>query len=603
MSLLSFGALYATTYYVSPDGFDSNSGSENAPFRTIQKAADIVMPGDCVIVKAGTYYERIKIRTSGTETSPIIFQGEKKNNDEWLTIIDGSEPINGEWFCASEIGNGVYKSSAIPYSPKGMFINNKVVARIGDKWMQTEDGFEWLKKPATSTFQTTYLQEIINWWDGIELLYGYLGGSTYVRFKNNDNPNEFDIRATPKGAGILIDNKENIIISGFKIQGAQNAIEIKGSFARNNTIENNFLMHGINRILIADGANNNFIKRNQIYLNYYGWDDFGAWSNGKGVNYGIKEYVYAEIFKLRISEIGGSEDHGIYLYNSGGGNHLFENHIYQGLIGIFVWGPTNNTQLEGLKVYNNEIHNMSSIGIIEQECYLVNAQFYDNLIYDCNINLRIQRYNDQGYSGKSVYFYRNKFYNPIGIGDHIVFYWSSSILAPNFVHPIYYFYHNSFSGGYIGIDLPTPGKDIGLPNTHFINNIFSSGRFFRGLQPGWEEADRIGLFDYNWVISKSPYSSFPQWYGSNNIDGKGIKIWDDSNLPDFELPQSSLAKNSGIDLSNNFTINSTTYSSLPGMENNYFDGMRPDLGAINKPLDIDISPPSKPRDLRATLIK
>src|SRR5262249_31357167 len=44
-----------TTYYVSPTGSDSNPGSEAAPFKTIQKAADIVNPGDAVIVEDGVY--------------------------------------------------------------------------------------------------------------------------------------------------------------------------------------------------------------------------------------------------------------------------------------------------------------------------------------------------------------------------------------------------------------------------------------------------------------------------------------------------------------------------------------------------------------------
>jgi hypothetical protein len=44
-----------TTYYVAPRGNDSGSGSQSRPFRTIQHAADIVNPGDTVIVEDGTY--------------------------------------------------------------------------------------------------------------------------------------------------------------------------------------------------------------------------------------------------------------------------------------------------------------------------------------------------------------------------------------------------------------------------------------------------------------------------------------------------------------------------------------------------------------------
>ena len=43
------------TYHVSPTGSDSNPGSEARPFRTIQKAADGVKPGDTVLVDDGVY--------------------------------------------------------------------------------------------------------------------------------------------------------------------------------------------------------------------------------------------------------------------------------------------------------------------------------------------------------------------------------------------------------------------------------------------------------------------------------------------------------------------------------------------------------------------
>ncbi len=53
--LVASGEAFAATYYVSPTGSDSSSGSASAPFKTIQKAANIVNPGDTVIVKDGTY--------------------------------------------------------------------------------------------------------------------------------------------------------------------------------------------------------------------------------------------------------------------------------------------------------------------------------------------------------------------------------------------------------------------------------------------------------------------------------------------------------------------------------------------------------------------
>lgn len=57
---LSAGALIlhaqsGRTYYVSPSGDDGDPGSEAQPFRSIQHAADVVNPGDTVVVEDGIY--------------------------------------------------------------------------------------------------------------------------------------------------------------------------------------------------------------------------------------------------------------------------------------------------------------------------------------------------------------------------------------------------------------------------------------------------------------------------------------------------------------------------------------------------------------------
>jgi hypothetical protein len=68
------------TYYVSLNGDNNNSGSLESPWRTIQKAADIVAAGDTVLVQPGIYRESVVLRHSGTETAPILF---KANDGLW----------------------------------------------------------------------------------------------------------------------------------------------------------------------------------------------------------------------------------------------------------------------------------------------------------------------------------------------------------------------------------------------------------------------------------------------------------------------------------------------------------------------------------------
>ena len=57
-----------------PGAADTNAGTEEQPFKTVQHAADLAKPGDTVFVMAGSYAERIKVRTSGAEGQPITLR-------------------------------------------------------------------------------------------------------------------------------------------------------------------------------------------------------------------------------------------------------------------------------------------------------------------------------------------------------------------------------------------------------------------------------------------------------------------------------------------------------------------------------------------------
>jgi hypothetical protein len=70
-----------TTYYVSTNGNDSNPGTATAPFRTIQKCADIAQAGDTCLVAEGNYAEKVVTKRGGTAT-----------NEQACTPITGEYP-------------------------------------------------------------------------------------------------------------------------------------------------------------------------------------------------------------------------------------------------------------------------------------------------------------------------------------------------------------------------------------------------------------------------------------------------------------------------------------------------------------------------------
>jgi hypothetical protein len=61
-----------SSFYVAKTGDDSNPGTQTAPWRTIQHAADSVRAGGTVIVRGGIYEERVTIKASGNATDGYI---------------------------------------------------------------------------------------------------------------------------------------------------------------------------------------------------------------------------------------------------------------------------------------------------------------------------------------------------------------------------------------------------------------------------------------------------------------------------------------------------------------------------------------------------
>lgn len=65
------------TFYVSPEGLDTNPGTLELPFKTVQKGINsITQPGDSVIVRGGVYSEKINIGSSksGNSTNRVVIQ-------------------------------------------------------------------------------------------------------------------------------------------------------------------------------------------------------------------------------------------------------------------------------------------------------------------------------------------------------------------------------------------------------------------------------------------------------------------------------------------------------------------------------------------------
>jgi hypothetical protein len=81
----------AADVFVSPSGNDNNPGTLAKPFRTIQRGADALKPGDNCYVRAGVYREAVTLTKSGLPGRPVricAYPGD-------TVTLDGTDPIRG----------------------------------------------------------------------------------------------------------------------------------------------------------------------------------------------------------------------------------------------------------------------------------------------------------------------------------------------------------------------------------------------------------------------------------------------------------------------------------------------------------------------------
>jgi len=117
--------IQATEFHVAANGKDSSTGTQAAPLRTIQRAADLAQPGDVITVHEGVYRERISPPRGGqSDAKRIVYQaapGEKVEikgsevvkswvkvqDDTWKATLPNSffggfnpyrDLIHGDWF-------------------------------------------------------------------------------------------------------------------------------------------------------------------------------------------------------------------------------------------------------------------------------------------------------------------------------------------------------------------------------------------------------------------------------------------------------------------------------------------------------------------------
>lgn len=95
---------FSKTYYVdgrAPHASDENPGTAESPFKTINRAAEVLRPGECVRVRPGIYRECVRPARGGSSPRQMIGYYAEPGGD---VIVKGSEPVGPAWTAVAETG-------------------------------------------------------------------------------------------------------------------------------------------------------------------------------------------------------------------------------------------------------------------------------------------------------------------------------------------------------------------------------------------------------------------------------------------------------------------------------------------------------------------
>ncbi len=130
LCLSGWGRLAAVDVYVSPSGQDQNPGTREQPFKTIQRAAAMMQPGDHCVLRGGTYRETVKPPHSGAVGKPLVFSafpGER-------VTVSGADELKLSW---TPHQGGVYRAGS-PVSFGQLFLDGQMLAEAC--WPKPDSG-------------------------------------------------------------------------------------------------------------------------------------------------------------------------------------------------------------------------------------------------------------------------------------------------------------------------------------------------------------------------------------------------------------------------------------------------------------------------------
>jgi parallel beta-helix repeat protein len=271
----------AATYYVSPAGSDSSPGSEASPWKTIQKAANTLRPGDTVLIRQGTYPERVVPANSGTEGNWITY----RNYGSETVVIDAESGARD--FCIRVVGKSYLHFAGLSLqgaSSAGLLVMDDAHHVVADGLNCHNNRFGIRLYGGTAPVSFITVQNCTlnaNTGHGIYLykkVYDSIVGPHNVITNNGYGESHYGIEIETDYPGVQSDGARRITVVNNEVaynnvQGMQtwNAVWV--------WITGNYFHHnGATGIQIEDGSENIVVDDNRSEYNAQTWEyETGIW--------------------------------------------------------------------------------------------------------------------------------------------------------------------------------------------------------------------------------------------------------------------------------------------------------------------------------------
>lgn len=142
LMLCAAGHAHAADYYVATNGSDGAAGTMEAPFATIQRAADVMGAGDTCFIRGGNYHEEVVIdNLDGTSANPILFTAYSNE----VVVLDGSQDVSELGSSGWMVHSGNIYKTTLTSDISQVFVDGEwmMLARWPNARFDDESAWSW----------------------------------------------------------------------------------------------------------------------------------------------------------------------------------------------------------------------------------------------------------------------------------------------------------------------------------------------------------------------------------------------------------------------------------------------------------------------------